>query len=297
MKIICIGQAAYDITLPVNSYPSENSKIKSKMRVECGGGSAATAAYLLSLWKEDVYFAGTIGKDEQALKIVSEFSLVKTNLDYLEMKEGVDTPTSYIINSVSNGSRTVITYRNDKLKKNSYITHKDFDVIYLDGYEKDYAIGVIKNNPQALKIIDAGKLNKDTLELCHMVDYIICSKDFAEKYTKLEINSEIDVGNAYEILKKSFSKEIIITLEEKGSFTEENGVKLLVPSIVVDCKDSTGAGDIFHGAFTYFITHGNSKLEAMRLSNITAALSTEKIGIRNSIIDIERVIEVSKNVN
>ena len=296
MKIICIGQAAYDITLPVNLYPSENSKIKSKMRVECGGGSAATAAYLLSLWKEDVYFAGTIGKDEQALKIASEFSLVKTNLDYLEMQEGIDTPTSYIINSISNGSRTVITYRNDKLKKKSYTTQKDFDVVYLDGYEKDYAIEVIKKNPQALKIIDAGKINEDTLELCHMVDYIICSKDFAEQYTKLEINNEIDAENACMIIKKTFPKEIIITLEDKGSFTLENGAKL-VPSIIVDCKDSTGAGDIFHGAFTYFITHGNNKLEAMRLSNITAALSTEKIGTKNSMIDIERVIEVSKNVN
>ena len=28
MKVMCIGQAAYDITIPVNEYPVENKKIR-----------------------------------------------------------------------------------------------------------------------------------------------------------------------------------------------------------------------------------------------------------------------------
>ena len=38
--ILCFGQSAYDITIPVDSYPIENRKIKVKELYECGGGAA-----------------------------------------------------------------------------------------------------------------------------------------------------------------------------------------------------------------------------------------------------------------
>ena len=50
MKVMCIGQAAYDITIPVNEYPVENKKIRFDERIECGGGSSSNAAFLLAKW-------------------------------------------------------------------------------------------------------------------------------------------------------------------------------------------------------------------------------------------------------
>ena len=37
MKVLCIGHAAYDITIPVDSYPVENTKNRISKRIECGG--------------------------------------------------------------------------------------------------------------------------------------------------------------------------------------------------------------------------------------------------------------------
>ena len=42
-------------------------------------------------------------------------------------------------------------------------------------------------------------------------------------------------------------------MEAAGSFTMINNEYEIIPSIKVKALDSTGAGDIFHGAFTYFI--------------------------------------------
>ena len=39
------------------------------------------------------------------------------------------------------------------------------------------------NNPDAISIIDAGRLNDDTKELGKMVTYLVCSHDFAEEFT------------------------------------------------------------------------------------------------------------------
>ena len=70
MKIICIGQATYDITLPVPKPLSKDSKIKIDKQYKTYGGSAYNAASLLSKWGKEVYFAGAVGKDFYGSEIV-----------------------------------------------------------------------------------------------------------------------------------------------------------------------------------------------------------------------------------
>ena len=88
---------------------------------------------------------------------------------------------------------------------------------------------------------------------------------------------------------KLFTK-IIITLEAKGSFTKINGKYEIIPSIKVKAIDSTGAGDIFHGAFTYFIANNYPLYDAIRLASITGGISVTRIGSRFSIPDLEEVL-------
>ena len=59
---------------------------------------------------------------------------------------------------------------------------------------------------------------------------------------------------------------------------------------MVNIIDSTGAGDIFHGAFGYFITHDYGLERSLRLANITGALSVEKLGSRHSMSKLEDVL-------
>ena len=44
MKVMCIGQAAYDITLPLDHFPVENKKTRVNGKVECGGGSSSNCS-------------------------------------------------------------------------------------------------------------------------------------------------------------------------------------------------------------------------------------------------------------
>ena len=42
---------------------------------------------------------------------------------------------------------------------------ESFDIIYMDGYEKELAKKVIEKNKNAIKILDAGNVTKDVIEL------------------------------------------------------------------------------------------------------------------------------------
>lgn len=294
MKIMCVGQSAYDITLPLDHYPVENKKVRVDGKVECGGGSASNCAYLLAKWGMDTYFAGIIGNDHYGHEIIKEYEREGVNTKYLQVSDKFATTSSYIIANTSIGSRTILTSRNNDIKMEPVSVEDHFDFLLFDGYEKDFCIDLIKMNPTAIKVLDAGSLKEATVELAYLVDYVVCSHDFAEDFSKVKIdyNDINTMIRAYTELKKAFQGKVIITLESYGCFTCIDGVYKIVPSIKANAVDSTGAGDIFHGAFVYSLANGFDLEKAMRFSNITGAVSVETIGSRLSIPELERVTKI-----
>ena len=297
MKVLCMGQSAYDITLPLDHYPIENQKERLEFKVECGGGSSSNCAFALAKWGLDTYFAGIVGNDYYGSRILDEYIEVGVNPKYLEVTNKFKTTTSYIIANTSTGTRTILTSRDKDIKMTPReFEENEFDYLLFDGYEKDIALELLNKNKNAISVLDAGSVKEATVLLAHKVNYLVCSHDFANQFTGTTIDYD-DINtiiNAYKILKEEFKNNVIITLEDRGSFTEINGEYRLVPSIKVKALDSTGAGDIFHSAFLYSLAQNYDLEKALRFSNITGALSCLKIGSRLSIPDLE---DMEKNYN
>ena len=300
MKILCLGHITYDTTIPVEGFPEENEKYHINNKIECGGGPSSNAGYLLSKWNEEVYIAGVVGNDYQGQAVIKEFNKIGANTDYIEVNEEVGTDSSYIIANTKNGSRTILTSIAGRKEHPLTIDINDkFDYIVLDGDEPTAAKKVLANNPDAISILDAGNLREGTVELSYLVDYLVCSHDYAEDYTNMKMDyDDIDsVIAIYEKMKESYDNKIIITLESRGCFADINGEYKIIPSIEINPVDSTGAGDIFHGAFTFFLANGYKFEEVLRLANITGALSVEKLGSRYSMAELSDVLERAKKEN
>lgn len=285
-KVLCIGQAAYDITLVVDEYPKENKKMRAKQSCECAGGSAFNSAYLLASWNMDTTFVGCIGKDYYGSRIKEEAKKIglKTNFQETDF-----TTTSYILANITNGSRTIVTNKNKQAKVENFQPDEEYDLIVLDSNEVELSLKMLQKYPHAISILDAGKYCEEVLKIGKYVTYFVCSKDFAEGFSESSLKTEQDYQNAYEKIYETFQTNVIITLESKGSFTKENGVYKIVPSIFVKPIDSTGAGDIYHGAFAYFIAKQYPLLETMRRANIAGAISTTRIGSKASIPSLQEI--------
>lgn len=293
MKILCLGQSAYDITIPVTEYPIENRKYKVHDVYECGGGSSNNSAYLLAKWNNEVYLASTIGKDDYGKNIITELHNVGVNTDYFEEKDNVKTTISYIINNKNTGTRTIITNRSNDMKfSNNLVIDIKPDIILIDGNDYEMSLKILNDNPNAIKIIDAGNMKEGIIELAKLCDYVVASNDFAREYSGINFDySDINkIHEVYDKVAKDFKGILVITLEHLGSLVKIDNEFKLVPSIKVESIDSTGAGDIYHGAFTHFIAHGYSLLDTMKYSNIAGALSVKKIGSKNSMPNLEDVI-------
>ena len=226
MKILVIGHAAYDITTPVESYPIENTKNRVHSRIECGGGPASNAAYLLGKWGLDVTFAGVVGNDLYGKRIKKEFDDINVDTRYLELSDSGQTSQAYIIANRENGSRTILTYRPDDMKlKNLDIDFKP-DIILIDGQEFEMSKKMLEKYPDAISIIDASRDRKEIVELSKMVNYLVCSKGFAEQIAeyKIDYNDFNTLVTLFDKLEQVFDNTIVVTLEDKGCLYKNNAI-------------------------------------------------------------------------
>ncbi len=296
MKILAIGHASYDITFPIEGFPKENTKTRLTNHIDCGGGPASNAAFLLAYWKETVSFQGLVGTDFYGKVIKKELDLIGVDTTYLEMKEDSKTMLSFIMANTKNGSRTILTAQEEHKKKVTKENYETYEVILADGEEEEMSRKVFQRNPQAIKIIDAGSAKASTLALCPLVDYLVCSKNFAEEVTGITLDMTMEtLIKVHQQLTNTYHNTVVITLEDQGCFTKIDATYQLIPTLKVEAVDTTGAGDIFHGAFTYFIAHGYNLEQTCRYANIAGALSTLQIGGRFSMPLLEVVLETEQN--
>lgn len=291
MKILVIGHATYDKTFLVDEFPKENSKNRISTRIECGGGPAFNASYLLGKWGMDVYFAGLVGNDTLGRKLNEQLQSVNVKTDYLQMSKQTPTTEGTIITNINTGSRTVLIYKPKEIEMDDFDLDFNPDIILVDGQEYDLSVKFIKKYPEAISIIDAGRATEKIINLSKLVNYVICSKDFAESVTSVTITNNASIGILYNKLENMFSGNIIVTLESNGSLYKHNNQIKILPSLKVKAVDSTGAGDIYHGAFTYAIACGYDLEQSIKISNMAGAISVTKIGSIDSIPTKEEIKE------
>lgn len=298
MKILCLGHLTYDITFPVTEFPKENTKIRIKEKNEGAGGPSTIAAFLLAKWGMEVYMAGKLGNDNYGNAIKKELALNRINTEYIQMDEKFETSHSVNIANSENSSRTLLIYDNKNEEMEEFELDFYPDVILVDGHDFSASKNILKKYPKAVSIIDAGRESKETLELCKMVNYVVCSKEFAESVSgvKFDYENKHTLVEVYQKLESAFKKNIVVTLEEKGClYREDNKIKLM-PSIKVKAVDTVGAGDIFHGAFAYGIANDFDFEKTLKYANIAGTLSVTKVGNYNSIPSLKELEEVYEEI-
>jgi sulfofructose kinase len=136
----------------------------------------------------DVTFAGIVGADEYGKRIKEEFDAVGVKSKYLEISKEHQTTASFIIASGDKGTRTILTYRPSDMQMADFKLDFDPDIILMDGQELKQSHKLIEKYPNAITVIDAGRPNADIVELAQKVNYVVCSREFAETVTNMKID-------------------------------------------------------------------------------------------------------------
>lgn len=295
MDILCVGHAAYDLIFSMDHYPTENTKLPVDSVVECGGGPAANAAYLLAQWGVPTGLAALVGDDPYGHAIVAEMRKIGADTSLLEVRQGFATSLSAILVNVQGGSRTIVnrTIKGDHVRLDpEKLSAAKPRVMLFDGHAVQAALDAIKRYPDAKTVIDAGSLYEGTIALVDKVDYIVASEGFAKQITgATTCDTPEGQREAIAAIQKAArpGATVVVTLGERGLFYGVEGGVRHMPAFKVKAVDTTAAGDIFHGAFAYGMLQGMSLEENLQFSSRTAAISVTRPGGRTSIPAVTEV--------
>ena len=289
-KVIGIGACVLDTIIQMDAFPTEDSKIRANNTFSCGGGPVSNALVCISRLGFNAEYLGCLSGDSFGNQLINEFKRYSVETQNVNVVYNIKAFTSYIILSKQSGLRTVVfdkgnTPDNPKLVDLNRILSAD--ILHLDGNYLDTAIAGAKlaKEHNILVSLDAGSAYPNIERLLPYVDILIPSEDFALKFT-----GKKTVEEAIGLLNKKYNpKVLVVTQGSKGGMYLENNEIHHYDSFKINCVDSNGAGDTFHGAFLVAYLLGKSLPDCVKFASATSAIKCEKAGVRNALPNMKEV--------
>jgi ribokinase len=172
----------------------------------------------------------------------------------------------------------------------TYITSADY--LHIDGLlHHEATMQAVRWMKEADKtvVMDGSKTNGPVREahqaFIPYVDVLITGEGFARGLT-----GEDDIWAAGEKVLEMGPRIFCETVGERGSYTITRGERFHVPAFDVDVVDTTGAGDVFHGAYIVGMAHGWSPRQCAQFSAAVSAIKCTKLGGRAGIPTFEQTM-------
>ncbi len=252
----------------------------------------ATALVTLSRLGVSTAFLGKIGNDMASRVIKEEFDLHGVNAEHMIMEPGASSPVSMILVDESTGQRTIMAGGSTAtLSPTDIPAHlvKSARYLHLDTTCRQAALAAarIARESGVTVVLDADSLSRpDNIEeLMRLTDVLIASRVFYEGLTGVA-----DPNAAAKILSGYGSSVTVVTLGEEGSLTLASGRSFHTPAFPVDVVDTTGAGDVYHGAFIFGLLREWKLEKTAEFASAVAAMSCTGLGGRQGIPTLDEAI-------
>lgn len=221
------------------------------------GGSAANTIHGLAMLKADTGFIGSIGKDENG--DFFENDLKKAGVNTILLRRDTVTGTAVALVSPDT-QRTFATHLGAAVELGAEDLKKDFfqpyNILYLEGYlinDKalvERACMLAKENGMEVALdlasynVVEAKFNDFKHIVAKYVDIIFANEEEAKAFTGL------DPQGALERLARDCRIAIVKTGKD-GSLVRRGEEIIRINPMPVECRDTTGAGDLYAAGFLY----------------------------------------------
>ena len=279
--VLGLGVAAVDDVIYVPSYPAAEAKVRVERSIRRCGGLTAAALVAAARVGARCAYAACLGTDELSQYIARDLASQGISLKHAPRLPEARVAHSIIIVSQDAGSRTILFEAggligaHDSLPSDEVI--RKAKVLFIDHYG-------MRGNLRAARIaraagvpivVDfenaAGPLFQEVLEL---VDHLILSEGFALKLTRTATAAEAALA-----LWRPGRAAVIVTAGPAGCWsvsTEHDTAVQHYPAFAVEAADTTGCGDVFHGAYAALLARGDDLEQRIRFASAAAALKARE---------------------
>lgn len=285
-----LGQCALDFLGKVDAYPPPDVKCEVFDLVIQGGGPVATALVALARWGVSCVFAGVVGDDLFGSIIRASLAEEGVETQEVMIRKGAGSQLAFIVAEPGKGRRTIFWHRptgpplrpddiDYRLIRSAKVFHTDalFPEASLAGARsaKDAGVAVV---------VDAGTLRDGILDLARTSDYFIAS----ETFSRALVGDDRPL-DACRKLAELGPRLAGVTLGDRGYVALAEGKVIERPAYEVQAVDTTGCGDVFHGAFIYGLLQGWNVDKSLDFAAWAAAMVSLKLGGRAGIPSLAEV--------
>jgi sulfofructose kinase len=282
--VIGVGINATDTIIRLPRFPTVDSKVEVLSAAMKPGGQVASAMVACRRWGLDARYVGKVGDDPSGKFQIAEMKRNDVKCHWTIAK-GCSSQFAYILVDELSGERTVLWKRDPAIAllpadlKRSWLAGAC--VLLVDGHDTGAATKAARwAHEKGIPVVADLDNNYSGVEvLLEYVNFPITSKDFPERFT-----GEKDLLKSLPQVFSEFKPRMMIaTLGRSGALAWDGERFSLCPGYRVNVVDTTGAGDVFHGAFVYALAGEWQLKQTLEFSCAAAAINCTAAGARGRI--------------
>jgi len=288
---VALGLNAVDHLIVVPHYPEFNSKIPFLSHTLAAGGQAATAMVTLARLGMRARYIGKVGSDELGRFQINSIASEGVESSGITVVEEAETQTAFIIIDRTSGERTILWNRDERLTIREDEVDREMvtsgRVLHLDGHDVRASIKAAEYSRAAgiPTVLDIDNVYPGVEGLLPLIDFLITSSSFPERMT-----GEANLKSALKMLAGMTGAIFVAaTIGQAGALAYFEEQFIHSPAFAIECRDTTGAGDAFHGGFIYGLLAGLSVEGTLKFANAVAALKCRAIGARTALPVLDEV--------
>jgi sulfofructose kinase len=290
VDVVGVGLNATDTLIRLPHFPAFDSKVEFTSAEVLPGGQVASAMVACQRWGLRTRYVGKVGDDAAAQLQCEEFARAGVEAHLLAVPRCMS-QVAFILVDETSGERTILWKRDTRLTLRPEELNRDWILraraLHLDGHDTSAAATAARWASEASipVVADLDNLYPGVEGLLECVDYLLASRDFPSRLT-----GEADLLKSLPSIQRRYSCRVAgVTLGRQGALAWDSAQFHYAAGYRVEAVDTTGAGDIFHGAFVYALLQGWPLGRQLDFSCAAAALNCTALGARGGIRPVQEI--------
>lgn len=280
--VIGLGIVSHDFIGVAASEPLLGVKQPLANWIEAGGGPVATALVTVARLGGHCCMLSAVGDDGYGERIIDELRREGVSPAGVVVRPG-GSHIAFVLAEPGRDRRSV-WWHNDRAVLDNLTLDRDLVLsgraLLIDSHMGQAGLQAAQWARAAgiPVMLDAERVKEGTFDLLPLIDWIVVSERFGREST-----GESAAAAAAAALHARYGSMVVITCGSAGSWCAIPGDQFHTASFTVDPVDTTGCGDVFHGALLFALLRGDPIRAALRFASATAALKTRAFGGRAGI--------------
>ncbi len=292
--VVGLGQNAVDLVVQVPRFPSPDTKMEILQRARMAGGQIATATVFAARLGLSSKYIGKVGSDEAGRFCLESLRSENVDLSSVVVEPRARNHFSLILLDRSSGERTILWERDTRLNFHPGELRRE-DVcagrlLLLDADDPPAALQAARwaREEEIPVVADLDHSSACCTDLVPLVDLLIVSANFPGEFT-----GRIDLHESLLVLQERCGGFVAVTLGSHGAAAVCGDRCVQFPAFDVKAVDTTGAGDVFHGAFIYGLLQDWPLGRIMTFANAAAGLNCTRLGAKDGLPDLGEIKQLA----